>query len=111
MMSVIADALSWVFLSAGGFLVVVGGIGLLRMPDLYTRMHAAGVADTMGTGLILVGLMFQSDDWLVTVKLLLILYFFVFTNPTSTHAVARSALDNDIQPLLPEENSDHRATR
>lgn len=110
-MSVVADALSWVFLLAGSFFVVVGGVGLLRMPDLFTRMHAAGIADTMGTGLILVGLTFQSDDWLVTVKLLLILYFVVFTNPTSTHAVARSALDNDIRPLLPEEKSDHRAAR
>jgi len=110
-MSVVLDALSWIFLLAGSFFVVVGGIGLLRMPDVFTRMHAAGIADTMGTGLILVGLTFQSDDWLVTVKLLLILYFVVFTNPTSTHAVARSALDNGIQPLLPEENPDHRTAR
>ena len=110
-MSMVADVLTWAFLLAGGFFVVVGGIGLLRMPDLFTRMHASGIADTMGTGLILVGLAFQSDDWLVTVKLLLILYFVVFTNPTSTHAVARSALDNDIRPLLAEENADHRAAR
>ncbi len=110
-MNMVADALSWVFLLAGGFFVVVGGVGLLRMPDLFTRMHAAGIADTMGTGLIVVGLMFQSDDWLVTVKLLLILYFVIFTNPTSTHAVAKSALENDIRPLLTEENADHRADR
>ena len=110
-MSMVADTLSWIFLLAGSFFVVVGGIGLLRMPDLFTRMHATGIADTIGTGLILVGLTFQSDDWLVTVKLLLILYFVVFTNPTSTHAVARSALDSDIRPHLPEENADHRAAR
>jgi len=110
-MSVALDALSWIFLLAGSFFVVVGGIGLLRMPDLFTRMHAAGIADTMGTGLILVGLLFQSDDWVVMAKLLLILYFLIFANPTSTHAVARSALDNDIRPLLPEEKADHRAAR
>lgn len=110
-MSVVADALSLVFLLAGSFFVIVGGIGLLRMPDLFTRMHAAGIADTLGTGLILIGLMFQSDDWLVTVKLLLIIYFVFFSNPTSTHAVARSALENGIRPLLPEENSDHRGAR
>ncbi|MDH3642358.1 MAG: monovalent cation/H(+) antiporter subunit G [Gammaproteobacteria bacterium] len=108
-MSMVLGALSWVFLLAGGFFVIVGGVGLLRMPDLFTRMHAAGIADTMGTGLILVGLTFQSDDWVVTAKLLLILYFIIFANPTSTHAVARSALDNDIRPLLPEEQTDHRA--
>ena len=108
-MSMVLGALSWVFLLAGGFFVIVGGVDLLRMPDLFTRMHAAGIADTMGTGLILVGLTFQSDDWVVTAKLLLILYFIIFANPTSTHAVARSALDNDIRPLLPEEQTDHRA--
>ncbi len=110
-MSVVLDVLSWVLLLGGGFFVVVGGIGLLRMPDVFTRMHAGGIADTMGTGMILVGLLLQSDDWLVIAKLLLILYFIIFANPTSTHAVARSALDNDIRPLLPEEKADHRATR
>ena len=110
-MGVLLDIASWVLLVAGGFFVVVGGIGLLRMPDLFTRMHAAGIADTMGTGMILIGLLFQSDDWVVMAKLLLILYFIIFANPTSTHAVARSALDNDIRPLLPEEEADHRAAR
>ncbi len=110
-MSVVLDVLSWVLLVGGGFFVVVGGIGLLRMPDVFTRMHAGGIADTMGTGMILGGLLLQSDDWLVIAKLLLILYFIIFANPTSTHAVARSALDNDIRPLLPEEKADHRATR
>lgn len=110
-MSMVLDVLSWVLLVGGGFFVVVGGIGLLRMPDVFTRMHAGGIADTMGTGMILVGLLLQSDDWLVIAKLLLILYFIIFANPTSTHAVARSALDNDIRPLLPEEKADHRATR
>lgn len=110
-MEVFLNTVSWVLLVAGGFFIIVGGIGLLRMPDLFTRMHAAGIADTMGTGLILVGLLFQSDDWVVMVKLLLILYFIIFANPTSTHAVARSALDNDIRPHLPEENADHRAAR
>ncbi len=110
-MSMVLDVLSWVLLVGGGFFVVVGGIGLLRMPDVFTRMHAGGIADTMGTGMILVGLLLQSDDWLVIAKLLLILYFIIFANPTSTHAVARSALDNDIRPLLPEEKADHRAIR
>jgi len=110
-MSVVMDVVSWVLLVAGGFFVVVGGVGLLRMPDLFTRMHAGCIADTMGTGLILVGLLFQSDDWVVMAKLLLILYFIIFANPTATHAVARSALDNDIRPLLPEEKADHRAAR
>ena len=110
-MSMVADVLSWVFLLTGAFFTVVGGIGMLRLPDVFTRMHAAGIADTMGTGMILIGLLFQSDDWVVMAKLLLILYFIIFANPTSTHAVARSALDNDIRPLLPEEKKDHRAAR
>ena len=111
MLGLVLDVASWVLLVTGGFFVVVGGIGLLRMPDLFTRMHAGGVADTMGTGMILIGLLLQSDDWLVVVKILLILYFVIFANPTSTHAVARSALDNDIRPLLPEEKADHPPAR
>ena len=109
-MSMVADVLSWVLLLTGAFFTVVGGVGILRLPDVFTRMHAAGIADTMGTGLILVGLTFQSDDWLVTVKLLLILYFVIIAVPTTTHAVARAALDSNIRPLLPEETSDHRTT-
>ena len=56
-MDLALDTLSWVLLTLGGISVLIGGIGALRMPDLYTRMHAASVTDSMGSILVLVGIM------------------------------------------------------
>ena len=68
-MELLADVISWVCLLVGGAFALIGGIGVLRLPDVFTRMHGASIIDTLGLGLILIGLMFQTDDWLVTVKL------------------------------------------
>ena len=99
-MAVAIELLSWVLLVAGGFFVMVGGIGVLRLPDLYSRMHAAGVTDTLGAALILIGLVVQAGPTLVSVKLLLILLFLWFTSPTSSYALANSALFGGLKPLL-----------
>ena len=102
-MSLVADVLSWGFLLAGSFLVVSGGIGVIRMPDLFTRLHAAGVTDTGGAGLVLVGLMFQAGISLVTVKLLFVLGFLWFSSPVSTYALARAALAGGEEPFWAED--------
>jgi multicomponent Na+:H+ antiporter subunit G len=102
-MSLLADVLSWVFLVAGSFLVIAGGIGVIRMPDVFTRLHAAGVTDTGGAGLVLVGLMFQGGLTLVTVKLLLIFGFLWFSSPVSTYALARAALAGGEEPFWAED--------
>ncbi len=94
------DLLSWVCLVAGGLFCIVGGVGLLRMPDLYTRMHAASVIETLGAGLILLGLLLQSGITLVAVKLLMIGLLIFFASPTATHAIARAAKDRGLKPLL-----------
>ena len=94
------DALSWLCLLSGGFFCIVGAIGLLRMPDFYTRMHAASVVDTLGAGLILLGLMLQAGFTLVTVKLLMVGILLFFTSPTATHALARAAMLRGLQPVL-----------
>ncbi len=99
-MAMAIELLSWILLVAGGFFVMVGGIGVLRLPDLYSRMHAAGVTDTLGTALIVIGLMVQAGPTLVSVKLLLILLFLWFTSPTSSYALANSALFGGLKPLL-----------
>ena len=78
MMATIFDGLSWICLLAGGFFVLVGGIGLIRLPDFFTRLHAAGITDTMGAGLILLGLALQSGFGLVAIKLLLFFGFLIF---------------------------------
>lgn len=92
------DIVSWILIIAGSFFVATGGIGLLRMPDIFARLHAAGVTDTMGAGLILVGLMVQAGFSLVTVKLVLILIFFFLTGPTASHALAHAALLSGYRP-------------
>ena len=97
-MAVVQDILSWVLLSAGGLFVLVGGIGALRMPNLYTRMHAASVTDTMGPILVLAGIMLQAGLSLATLKLAAILLFLLITSPTSSYALASAAMLAGIRP-------------
>jgi len=94
------DALSWVCLVGGGFFCVVGAVGMLRMPDFYTRMHAASVIETLGAGLILVGLMLQAGFTLVAVKLMIVGMLIFFASPTATHALARAAMARGLKPML-----------
>jgi multicomponent Na+:H+ antiporter subunit G len=102
-MEIALNIATWILLGTGSVFAVIGGIGLLRLPDLFSRMHAGGVTDTMGAGLVLTGLMFQSGINLVTLKLVLILGFFLIASPTAAHALARSALAHGVKPLLHEE--------
>ena len=99
-MTEIIDALSILCLAGGGFFCVVGGIGLLRMPDFYTRMHAASVTETLGAGLILLGLMLQAGLTLIAVKLAMIGLLIFFASPTASHALARAALLRGLAPKL-----------
>ncbi len=94
--------LSWALLAAGGLLCVIGAAGLLRFPETYTRMHAAGVIDTGGAGLILAGLMLQSGLTLETVKLAAILFFLFFTSPTASYALARGTWSAGHRPIAHE---------
>lgn len=96
----VLDWISWILLGLGGFFVVVGGIGVLRMPDLYTRMHAVSVTETLGTILVLLGLMIMAGWSLATFKLFAILLFLLFTAPVSSYALANTALLGGTKPLL-----------
>ena len=97
-MAVFLDALSWLLMISGGFFVFAGGVGALRMPNFYTRVHAASLTDTMGTILILAGVMVQAGLTLATVKLLAILLFLLLTGPTATYALANAALLSGMRP-------------
>jgi multicomponent Na+:H+ antiporter subunit G len=99
-MEVVIDLLSWAFLLGGAFFMVTAGIGVLRLPDVFTRMHAAGVKDTMGVALTMVGLILQAGFSLVTAKLLLIWVFLWFASPIASHATARAALLGGVKPIL-----------
>lgn len=96
----ILNVLSWIFLLTGGAFGLIGGIGMIRFPDFYTRLHAAGVTDTLCTLLIVLGLLIQSGLSLLTLKMLLILLFLLFTAPTATHALARAAMLDGLEPMI-----------
>ena len=88
--------LAVIFLSSGTFFLLMGAIGLLRFPDFYTRMHAAGKCDTLGSLLVLTGLAFYSGFTLTSVKILVIALFILVTSPTATHAIARAAFRHNL---------------
>ena len=98
-MEMMLDVISWLLLSAGGVFVLIGGIGALRMPNLYTRMHAASVTDSMAPILILSGLMLQAGLSLYSVKLAAILVFLLLTGPTASNALASTALLSNRQKV------------
>lgn len=97
-MDLLFNILSWVLLLAGGVFVFVGGLGALRLPDFYTRMHATGLTDTMGTILILLGLLLQAGWALSAFKLATIGVFLLFTSPTAAYALANAARLSGLQP-------------
>ena len=87
-------------LGVGSLGVLFGALGLLRLGDVYQRMHGAGIIDTGGAGLILFGLLLASPDWTVSVRLVLIGLLLGPTSPTATHAIARAAHFAGVKPLL-----------
>ena len=91
---------SWFCLIVGCIFSLIGAIGIIRLPDVYTRMHGGGIIDTLGIGLIFLGLVLQAPDWNTGVKLGLILIFIFFTSPTTTYALARAAIFGGIKPLF-----------
>ena len=104
-MSLTIDIGSWILLACGGAFCIVGGIGLLRMPDFYTRVHAASVTETLGGGLVLLGLMLQAGWTLVMAKLLIIGLLIFFASPAAAHALVRAALDCGLEPMLAQEGA------
>lgn len=104
-MTLLVNIVSWISLVLGGLFCIVGAIGLLRMPDFYTRMHAASVIETLGAGLILLGLVLQAGFTLVAVKLLIMGVLILFVSPTATHALARAAMVRGVKHQAVEEES------
>lgn len=94
------DLASAALMITGAVFVLAGAIGMLRLPDFYTRIHAAGVTDTLGAELIVIGLMLQSGFTLTTAKLALLGLLVFLTSPTATHAVANAAFRSGLRPLL-----------
>jgi len=113
-MEMLLDVLGWISIVAGLFFMLVGTLGVLRLPDVYTRLHGAGMTDTMGAGFLLLGMGFQTvvymmgdhpGYWSVLVRLVFIYLFLLFTSPIATHALARAGLAGGVEPWTNEEDS------
>ena len=99
-MTAILEFLSNICLLLGGMLCITGGVGLLRMPDFFSRVHASGVTDTLAAPLLLLGLLLQMEWSLDSVKVIMILLIVLATNPTATHAMAKATLHGGQHPLV-----------
>jgi len=101
----VLEVLSGLLLLGGAGFAIIAALGMLRLPDFYSRVHGAGILDTLGAGLIVLGLILQAGFTLVSVKLALILLCVLITGPTATHALARAALHSGHRPVLDEEQA------
>ncbi len=98
MTDLLLDIVSWILLCAGGAFVLIGGIGALRLPGFYTRLHAASLTDTMATILIFSGIILQAGLSLAALKLAAIMVFLLLTGPTASYALANAALQSGMRP-------------
>ena len=96
--SVLGDVL----LAAGFLFILAGVVGILRLPDFYTRLHAMGKCDTLGVGLMVAGLALQQGIPHQSLKMFLILVFVGLANPTATHALGRAAMRAGLKPWVAE---------
>ena len=102
----LAGPLGWIAVALGllgAFFGFVAAVGLLRLPDIYTRTHAASKSDTLAAVLALAAVVIAIQTELATFKAVLLLVFIFVTNPTAAHAIARAANDQGIEPWTTDE--------
>lgn len=102
-MMLVRDIVGWALLLGGCFFLIAGAVGLIRLPDVYTRIHSAGIIDTVGAAFVLVGLAVYGGFTIVTLKLLLIIVFLFLTSPTATNALANATFSDGVKPMLADE--------
>ncbi len=113
-MNLAIDILSWLALVGGAVFCIIGAAGILRFPEFYSRTHAAGITDTMGAGLILLGLLLQAyklgdaHGWtagtaLVLVKLVMVWGFILVTSPVAGHALVKAAFSSGVKVVTDDE--------
>ncbi|MEM6453586.1 MAG: monovalent cation/H(+) antiporter subunit G [Acidobacteriota bacterium] len=114
LLTMIVDGISWFALVSGALLCVIGGIGLLRLPDLYSRSHAASLTDTLGALLIFGGLTLQAGPTLIAAKLVMLVVLLLITTPLAAHALMRAAfargLPMQIEPPADDDASQETGT-
>lgn len=92
------DLTSLLLLIAGGLFFLAGTLGLLRFPDVYTRLHALTKADNVGLGLVVAALMLQAGSWAIAGKLLLVWLLVLVASTVACHLVARTARSRGVKP-------------
>ena len=108
-METLLEVASWISLVVGSAFCVIGGIGVIRMPDFYTRGHAASLTDTLGATLILLGLALQAGLSLITVKLVFVMVFIYLTSPTAAHALVKAAYAKGVKAVSDDEGTNAAA--
>ena len=104
-MEMVTGILSGLCIAAGIIALITGAIGLVRLPDLFSRTHAVGMMDTAGVGFIILGLIIHEGFTLISVKLALVGIFLFFTSPIATHAVAQVAYRAGLKPLVEDDRT------
>ncbi|MDO8880062.1 MAG: monovalent cation/H(+) antiporter subunit G [Coriobacteriia bacterium] len=94
----VIDVITYALFAASGFFFLAGSVGLVRFPDVYTRLHALTKSDNLGLGLASTGLALQSGSWIVAAKLLLIWMIVIVAGATACYLVANSARNSGIEP-------------
>ena len=90
-MEYLSEIFSWIFILLGSFLILVGSIGLIRLPDFWSRLHGASITDTGGVLFLLIGMMIQAGSVWIFLKLVAIGIFLFVSSPTASHAIANAA--------------------
>lgn len=102
-MEALIDIASWVLIITGSFFGFTGALGMFRFPDFYTRIHAASVTDTLCAGMIILGLVLQSTDIFMALKLIFVFLTLAYTGPTAVHILVKTARKEGVEPLLDDE--------
>mgnify|MGYP001282744844 CR=1 FL=1 len=92
-----AELFGSLFLWLGMLFLAIGSIGILKLPDVYCRLHASGKCDTLGIFLAVIGISISLENWTEILKVVMILVFVGIANPTSTHLIGRTARQSKIK--------------
>ena len=90
-MEYLSEIFSWIFILLGSLLILTGSIGLIRLPDFWSRLHGASITDTGGVLFLLIGMMIQAGSIWIFLKLVAIGIFLFVSSPTASHAIANAA--------------------
>ncbi len=94
------NILSWLFMVTGAFFMLSGALGILRMPDFFSRLHPAGITDSFGAPMLLIGVLLKYGFSLFAGKIFLLILFLFITNPTSTHILSQAAIIAKVKPYI-----------